>query len=407
MTLTLPDSARPEFSVVMVTHGSWPLTQRALAAVVAHAERPFEVIIVDNGSEDQTRARLSELRHARIILNRENRGFGPATNQGAQRASADHLLLLNSDAFVHAGWLDPLLETLHRGAVGAVVPRYLYPDGSLQDAGVLLAQDGTVMVYGDGDDPARLCYRFRRVIDFGSAACMLIRRSVLDALGGFDELYAPAYYEDADLCLRLARQGLAVVYEPASTVTHVRYGSSHSDTAAELSDRNRRRFLKRWGSELQGRPWTLRGASGQAVIAARDALATPRVLICARADDASADQLAHALMLGWPEGRVTWATGAPLPDRFDPRPWLRIGIELVDEANPSWLEDRLFHYDLAVVGGGSALHVLAALERTQPQAPRIWLTELDGQPETLLSRLTPVLTNVGIAPAAMPQTLSI
>jgi GT2 family glycosyltransferase len=235
MSLVAPDSGRPELSVVMVAHGAWALTQRALAALAAHTEPPFEVIIVDNASPDETPARLSELSHLRVILNSENRGFGPATNQGAEHARGERLLLLNTDTFVRPGWLEPLLATLDETTVGAVVPRYLYPDGRLQEAGVLLAQDGTVHVYGDRDDPHRLCYCFRRAVDSGSAACMLLRRTTFDALGGFDERYAPAYYEDADFCLRLAQQGLAVVYEPRSTVTHVRYGSGRQDTAFELS----------------------------------------------------------------------------------------------------------------------------------------------------------------------------
>ncbi len=160
----------------MVTHGAWALTERALASVIGHTQRRAELIVVDNRSEDETRQRLAELRDVEVILNRRNLGFGPATNQGAARARAPYLLLLNSDAFVHAGWLGPLLEAFRDDTVAAAVPRLLNPDGSLQDAGPLLAQDGTVLVYGDGDDPAKLCYRFRRTVDYGSAACMLIRR---------------------------------------------------------------------------------------------------------------------------------------------------------------------------------------------------------------------------------------
>ena len=116
-----------------------------------------------------------------------------------------------------------------------------------------------MLIYGDGDDPERLCYRFRRVVDYGAAACMLIRRATFEALGGFDERYAPAYYEDADLCLRLADRGLSVVYEPRATITHIRFGSSGAGTAVELSERNHARFVERWSTQLTGRPWTFRG----------------------------------------------------------------------------------------------------------------------------------------------------
>jgi GT2 family glycosyltransferase len=380
-------SGDPEISVVMVTHGAWELTEQAIASVIAHTQHRIELIVVDNNSPDETRARLSELRSAEIIFNELNRGFGPATNQGVARARAPYLLLLNSDAFVHAGWLGPLLETLEDENVAAVVPRLLDPDGSLQDAGPLLAQDGTVCAYGDGDHPGRLSYRFRRMVDYGSAACMLIRRSAFQALGGFDDAFAPAYYEDADLCLRLAQRGLKVIYEPRSTVTHVRYGSGSSDQAEELSERNRRLFVERWGQQLQGRPWTFTSATEQAVIVARDAPSSPRVLICSRAPDAAAEALASTLLAKWPWSRVTWATGAPVPTGWSPEPWLRLGVEVVDEADLSWLDKRLFLYDLVVLDRDRERHpaLIATLERTQPQAPRVALGALRGAPEQILA----------------------
>lgn len=392
--MTQPNSGDPEISVVIVTHGAWPLTEQALAALNSHTDCRYELIVVDNRSEDETRARLSDVRDAKVILNEHNRGFGPATNQGAARARAPYLVLLNSDAFVQAGWLEPLLGNLRDPTVAATVPRLLHPDGSLQDAGPLLAQDGTVLVYGDGDDPAKFCYRFRRFVDYGSAACMVIRRGAFEALGGFDDRYAPAYYEDADLGLRLAERRLKVVYEPGSTVTHIRYGSGASDRAEALSERNRRLFVARWGSQLRGRPWTFNLATDQAVIAARDAPANPRVLICASAPQPATESLAQGLLAGWPGARVSWATGAGTADRWTADPWLGLGVEVVDQADPSWLDERLFLYDLVVLGSEPDQRLVAALDRTQPQAARIRLEDLRGS-------LEPVLARAGIAP---PQT---
>jgi GT2 family glycosyltransferase len=394
MTLVSSGCANPQLSVVMVTHGSWQLTKKALAALIEHTEPPFELIVVDNHSDDETPARLSELCDARVIFNRDNRGFGPATNQGAEHARAEHLLLLNTDVFVHPGWLEPLRQTLLRPNVGAVVPRFLHPDGSLQEAGALLAQDGTVLVYGDGDDPQRRCYRFRRDIDFGGAACMLVRRSALLALGGFDEAYAPAYYEDADLCMRLAQRDLRVVYEPRSTVTHVRYGSGTKEAAAQLSERNRRRFVELWSSRLIGRPRTFSNSSPRAVIVARDAPATPRVLICAPRDTPGAWQLTLALLDRWPRARVTWSAGSLADFDIESEAWLERGIELMDE-DLAWLDDRLFHYDIVIEGSH---RFRLALERTQPQAALLSLNELSATRDTRAACLTSVLAAVGIAP---------
>jgi hypothetical protein len=203
--------------------------------------------------------------------------------------------------------------------------------------------------------------------------------------------------------LRLAQHGLSVRYEPRSTVTHVRYGSGGSDNAADLSQRHRRLFVERWGSELTGRPWTFPSASKQAVIAARDALASPRVLICAPAEHPGAEQLALMLLHDFSRGRVTWATGPLATHCLDPNLWLRTGVEVVDQEDPSWLDDRLFHYDLVVLDNESDARLPAALERTQPQAGRVTMSELDGSPETLRSRSLPVLLSAGIAPPTAAQ----
>jgi hypothetical protein len=224
---------------------------------------------------------------------------------------------------------------------------------------------------------------------------MLINRSLFAALDGFDDAYAPAYYEDADLCMRLAQHGLKVVYEPRSTATHVRYGSGSSAAAVELSERNRPRFVERWRSSLTGRPWTFSGGDPQEEIAARDALATPRVLICAMAGDSRAEALAVELLHGWPRSRVTWWTGPLAEFGAELEAWLDHGIEIVDRDDPGWLEDRLFHYDLVFRASSNPL---LALDETQPQAFQVSLEQLSGPRKTLVVRLTPVLAAAGIAP---------
>ncbi len=374
-----------QLSVVMVTLNAWEHTERALAAVRRHTPMPLELVVVDNGSTDATVERLSGDPGIRLIRNAANRGFGPASNQGAERASGEWLLLLNSDAFVHAGWFEPLREALVRGA-GAAVPRFLYPDGRLQEAGALIARDGTVAVLGDGADPTLPVHRFRRIVDCGSAACMLLRGSAFAALGGFDPLFAPAYYEDTDLCLRLAAGGAPVVLVPRSTVTHVRYGSSDPTAAARLSAANRRRFAERWGERLPGRPVTLAAAGPETLLWARDALATPRVLILAPA----AEGLAADILGRWPRARVTWAARGSAPESA-----LAAGVEVLGADDlGDWLPDRRFHYDLVVTDDDGQEPIARV---TQPQAAWLAVAKLAGA----ASRATigHRLASAGIAPA--------
>ncbi len=240
--------------------------------------------------------------------------------------------------------------------MGAAFPCLLHPDGSLQDAGVLLAKDGTVLVYGDGDDPQRLCYRFRRFVDTGTAACLLIRRATFNALGGFDERYAPAYYEDVDLCMRLAQRGLRVVYEPRALVTHERYGSSTTAQAAELSERNRATFVERWGSELVGRPGTFRRVdpAGGDRRPRRDGHAAGAHLRIDRAPGAPARWPRRS----WPDGRRPASRGPRAPARTRrrgiPTPGFVSASRSSASASRRGSMDRLFHYDLVVLDPGSA-----------------------------------------------------
>jgi hypothetical protein len=220
---------------------------------------------------------------------------------------------------------------------------------------------------------------------------MVIRAEVFENLGGFDELFSPAYYEDCDLCMRITQADLKVVYEPRSAATHVRYGSGHSDAAASLSRRNRDLFVERWGPELTGRPATFEVPGAQAEILARDADAAPRVLICASADRPGAARLAELLLAGVPSARVTWASGGPASPPGVRSPWL----EQADNTDPAWLSDRLFFYDVVVVDEHPEKSLARALDQTQPQAERLRVGELDDAPT---NRMLELLAAVGIAP---------
>jgi GT2 family glycosyltransferase len=400
VTLRLAACAEPEVSVVIVSHGGWQFTARALDALMSHTDRPYEVVVVDNASADETPERLAELEGARVVLNEVNRGFGPGCNQGAELARGAYLVFLNTDAFVHEGWLEPMIRTLETQAwVGAVVPRYLHEDGGLQEAGALLAQDGTVVTYGDGDRPDRLRYRFRRVVDYGGAACMLVRRSEFAALGGFDPVYAPAYYEDVDLCFRLAGSGRATVYEPRAVVTHVRHASGGLQRAVAHSEVNRASFVDRWREQLRGRPATLVGAGEPALVAARDAPASARVLVvdpaATAAGGGAAARLVASLAGGRPRARIAWLTGSLDDERFDPQPWLDLGVELVDEPPARWLTDRALSFDLAFEGAEIPAELRASLRATQPQARFAAVADAPG-PGRGLDRL---LALAGIGPA--------
>ena len=377
MTLTVPAVRRPETSVVMVTFGAWGWTERALRALVERTPGSYELIVVDNGSGEALLARLEEaVSGARLVANPSNVGFGPACNQGARLARGRHLVFLNTDALVTRGWLAPLVRRAEGGA-GAVGPMLLNLDGSLQEAGAAVWRDGVTTVLGAGEDPRRPEHRFPRTVDYVSAACLVVRRSAFEAVGGFDPVYAPAYYEDADLCFSLAARGWPAAYEPRSVVVHARGASGAHETALRLVKRNRAIFTERWGARLAGRPLLPVPLDARALVAARDAGASARILVAADAVPAPgepAGRLTAALAAGWPAARLTLL--APEGGEGPAEEAVRdLGVEVVAGVPdwPAWMEDRRDHYDVAVCAGRSpALRALeGAIVATQGRAARI------------------------------------
>lgn len=370
MTISLPRPDQPELSVVMVTYGGWDLTRRSLETLAQNTSVPFEVVIVDNPTQGEDVAGLlrQEVKGAEIILNEHNAGFGPAANQGAEAARGRFLCFLNSDAMVRPEWVQPLVETIEADPrAGAAVPLFLNEDGTVQEAGGLLFQDGRTLMYGFGDDPSDPAYRFRRYVDYGSAACLVLRTEDFHKAGGFDPAYVPAYCEDVDLQLKLRERGLRTAFEPRSQVIHVRFGSTGLDeqVARELVERNTRILRERWAPVLADRPvLDVADEYSHRVVAARDFECLERFLVVSKQPDQA---LLGSLLKAYPTARITQLCTEPAETEF----LLLSGVEAVGPlADPaSLLRDRLFHATVVLLPDGPVdAELAAAIERTQPQA---------------------------------------
>ena len=383
------EEPEPLVSVVMVTHGNWPLVRRSLEALRDRTDPVYEVIVVDSASPDDTPQRLTgEVDGANIVLSKENLGFGGGSNLGAQKARGTYLCFLNSDAMVEPGWLVPLLEILEEDpTAGAAVPMLLNPDGSIQEAGSVIDSVGWPLAFGRGESPETLEHRFRREVDYGSAACVLVRRENFEAVGGFDAAYGIGYFEDVDLCFKLKERGLRTIYEPRSRVVHVLHGSGTSGQAQQRMIANRALFYRRWGERLARRPNLVELPTNRArLVAARDAEVVDRILVLDDRvpfhDRGSGDprmaKLLYELVDLWPEARVTLAAADGREVERYAEPLLARGIEVV--APPidweRWFESRMFHYSVAIISRGSnVLRFAGYLQQTQPQALRVFDTE--------------------------------
>ena len=231
--LVCPDAGTPRVTVVIALWNRAELTLRALTSLCAQQDVTFDVVVVDNGSTDETSRLLMQVAGPTVLTNPANLGFTLAANQGARAARGELLLFLNSDAILFPGALVSLTRTIDRSpAIGAVGGKLLWPDGRLQEAGGIVWPDGSYQTRGRGGDPSDVAYASERDVDFCSGAVLLTRRDLFLRLGGFDERYKPAYYEDVDYCVRLKKEGLRVVYEPGAVATHVEFASSASASDA-------------------------------------------------------------------------------------------------------------------------------------------------------------------------------
>ena len=250
--LQFPESAHPLVSVLVVLHNRADLTLRCLRALRT-TMLPLEIVVVDNHSTDDTPRLLDRLDGVVVVKNATNVGFLAAVNEGATHARGELLLLLNSDAEVLPGGLEAAAATLASSeTTGAVVGKLVHMDGRLQEAGSIVWQDGSCQGYGRGDDPLDPAYMFRRPVDFGSGAFLLTRRLTFLAAGRFDDRFRPAYYEDADYCLRLWQSGRQVIYEPRAVVLHVESASSASSSdVVERLARHRKLFAAKHSAWLR------------------------------------------------------------------------------------------------------------------------------------------------------------
>ncbi|VVM06589.1 glycosyltransferase [Methylacidimicrobium tartarophylax] len=252
--LGLPSAAEPEISIVIVLFNQAELTYACLRSLAIHLAPSSEVILVDNASTDRTGELLERVDGVRIFRNPENLHFLRAANQGAAAARGRLLLFLNNDAQILPGTVEAAQEALESDSdVGAVGARIVNLDGRLQEAGSFFRGDGSPQGYGRGDSPLRREYLFRREADYCSGAFLLTRSSLFREMGGFDEVFAPAYFEEADYCLRLWESGKRVLYEPEAVVLHWEFGSSDAEQAIEWMRRHQQVFVERHRPFLEGR----------------------------------------------------------------------------------------------------------------------------------------------------------
>jgi len=254
----------PAVSAVVVTYGDAVVRSgtllRTVAALKRHHRRdvlPTEVVAVVHPDPSGATAAAwlrATTRGVHIVEPGRNLGFGGGCDAGIARARAEVIALVNPDLEVTEGWLEPLVAALDDPRVAIAAPPLLNPDGTVQEAGQVIFSDGGTEPIGGprlwtGD---RNAIWFDRDVHYASAACWVLRRATYDRLGGFDPAYFPAYFEDADLAMRAAQQGLVTRLVVARPVVH--HHDDPTPAAQALAQASRRVFERRWARELTLQP---------------------------------------------------------------------------------------------------------------------------------------------------------
>ena len=302
-------------SVLIVSWNARDWLARCLRAVV---DTPHEIIVVDNASADGSAAMVArDFPAVRLVASSENLGFAGGVNRARHLASSPFLLLLNPDTQAAPGAIDRLADTVAADAgIGAAAGRLVDADGRTQ-AGfnirrfptlASLAADLLLIDHVWPDNPASRRYYARDVdldastdVEQPAAACLLVRAELFDRLGGMDERFHPAWFEDVDFCHRLRDSGARIRFEPAATFVH-RGGVARDTLGAAAFSRTFHRNLLRYVRKHHGLGPEL------VVRAMLSAGMLPRAAAAALRGDSPSTRAALAT---WRDAALWWATDDP------------------------------------------------------------------------------------------------
>jgi len=233
-------------SIVIPVFNKVELTQQCLIRLARVTEDvSYEILVVDNNSTDGTGELLKSLGgDVQVIRNNENLGFAKACNQGARATRGKYIVFLNNDTIPQDGWLSALVQEANLSDDSAVVgSKLLYPDNTIQHAGVAFSRDrGTPYHIYRGLSSNGEFVNQRREFQAVTAACMLVKRKWFEEANGFEECYRNGF-EDADLCLKIRERGGKIIYQPKSWLYHL---ESQSQGRRTHDEHNSSIFEERW-----------------------------------------------------------------------------------------------------------------------------------------------------------------
>lgn len=253
----------PLVSIVIPTRNGFSLLHRCIESIFAKTEYPnYELIIIDNGSDDLVALRyLNRLQDdPRVTVIRDDSPFNYAAlnNKAVAQAKGEIIALLNNDLeVINSDWLDEMVSHVVHEEVGAVGAKLYYPDDTIQHAGVIVGLGGVAghsHKHSPRDNPG-FCGRLLLAQNLSAvtAACLVVRKEVFDAVGGFDEEHLSVAFNDVDLCLRIQEQGFYNVWTPYAEMYHYESATRGYEDTPEKQARFSKEVIymkERWGAGL-------------------------------------------------------------------------------------------------------------------------------------------------------------
>lgn len=274
--LIVPVTDEPVVSIVIPVYNGWRMNYRCVKSIIENTrDITYEIILADDCSVDETKECTQKIKNVVHLYNKVNLGFLKNCNNAAKSARGEFILFLNSDTEVQPDWLSPLVDIMRSDEqIGMTGSKLIYPNGILQEAGGIIWNDATGWNYGKNQHPDSPEYNYVKEVDYISGASIMIRRPLWEEIGGFDELYTPAYCEDSDLAFSVRNRGYKVVYQPLSEVVHlesVSHGKEKEPVEGKLSIDavrilNQKKFFEKWKDILS----TEHFPNGDNVFYARD-----------------------------------------------------------------------------------------------------------------------------------------
>ncbi|MEO7523299.1 MAG: glycosyltransferase family 2 protein, partial [Ferruginibacter sp.] len=283
--LTIPFSEKPVVSIIIPVYNHWEMNYRCVKSIIENTSTiPYEIIFADDCSSDETKNCTSKIKNIIHIYNSTNLGFLLNCKNAAKTAKGEFVLFLNNDTEPMANWLTPLVDLIRSDEkIGMVGSKLIYPDGRLQEAGGIVWNDASGWNYGKFQDANAPEYNYVKEVDYISGASIMLSKNLWQQMGGFDEQFAPAYFEDSDLAFAIREKGYKIMYQPLSEVVHfesVSHGKEEKPEEGKISITsvrilNQKKFYKKWKEVLL----TEHFPNGQSAFYARDRSAGKKTIL--------------------------------------------------------------------------------------------------------------------------------